>query len=97
MLHEPASPVGNDPAASFKMRLGVWMFLLYLVLYSGFVFINLYNAAWMEIKVLMGLNLATVYGMGLIIAALIQALIYNAICSKREHAMAEKPNHRGSR
>jgi hypothetical protein len=87
MLHEPAAPVGKDPAASFKTRLGVWMFIPYFLFYAGFVAINLYKPLVMEKTVLLGLNLATVYGMALIIVALIQALIYNAICGSRERAM----------
>jgi uncharacterized membrane protein (DUF485 family) len=88
MLHEPAAPVEKDPAASFKMRLGVWMFALYFLVYAGFVAINLFQPLLMEKTVLLGLNLATVYGMGLIIVALIQALIYDAICRSREQTMA---------
>ncbi len=87
MLHEPAAPVGKDPAAAFKSRLGVWMFLAYSLFYTGFVGINLYKPLWMEVQVLLGMNLATVYGFALIIVALIQALIYDAICRGREHAL----------
>ena len=41
-----------------------------------------------------GLNLATVYGFALIIAALIEALIYNALCNRKEaeFARAEQQN-----
>jgi uncharacterized membrane protein (DUF485 family) len=97
MLHEPAAPVGKDPAASFKMRLGVWMFALYFVFYAGFVAINLFKPLLMEETVLLGLNLATVYGMALIIVALIQALIYDAICRSREHALASRSPEEGNR
>jgi hypothetical protein len=38
----------------------------------------------MGIIVFMGLNLATVYGFLLIIVALIEALIYNYMCHKKE-------------
>ena len=41
MLHEPATPAGKDPAAPYKMRLGVWMFVVYAFFYAGFVAINL--------------------------------------------------------
>lgn len=97
MLHEPAAPVGKDPAASFKMRLGVWMFALYFLFYAGFVAINLYRPVLMETKVLLGLNLATVYGMALIIVALVQALIYDAICRGREHSLGSSSSQKGSR
>jgi uncharacterized membrane protein (DUF485 family) len=97
MLHEPAAPVGKDPAASFKMRLGVWMFILYFLFYAGFVAINLYKPLLMETTVLLGLNLATDYGFALIIAALIQALIYDAVCRMREHSLRSKSTEGGSR
>jgi uncharacterized membrane protein (DUF485 family) len=80
MLHEPATSSGKDLAAAQKSRLGIWMFLLYLLVYAGFVAINLIDPSLMEKTVLLGLNLATVYGFGLIIFALIEALVYNSIC-----------------
>ena len=90
MLHEPAAQSGKDPAAPFKMRLGIWMFLLYAIVYAIFVGINLYDPLLMEAEIVLGLNLATVFGFGLIIAALLQALIYNTICTRRERAMGDQ-------
>lgn len=87
MLHEPATPVGDDPAEQYKTRLGLWMFLLYSLFYIGFVAINLYRPLLMERIVLFGLNLATVYGFSLIIVALILALIYDRMCRQQELAM----------
>lgn len=89
MLHEPAAPSGNDPASPYKMKLGMRMFCLYAVIYAGFVAINLIHPTAMEAPVL-GLNLAVVYGMGLIIFALVLALIYNRMCGKREVELASK-------
>lgn len=84
MLHEPAKPTGRDLAASYKMRLGVWMFLVYSLFYAGFVAINLINPLAMEKEIVFGLNLAVVYGFGLIVVALIFALIYNHLCNAKE-------------
>jgi len=84
VFHEPAAQSGKDYGVAYKTRLGVWMFLYYTILYVGFVAINLLAPNWMEKIVFGGLNLATVYGFGLIIIALIQALIYSAMCSKQE-------------
>jgi hypothetical protein len=46
----------------------------------------------MGIIVFSGLNLATVFGFALIIVALIEALIYDAMCRKKEadFALADK-------
>lgn len=89
MLHEPASTGGKDPAAAYKSRLGVWMFLLYCVFYISFVAVNLASPTSMENIVFAGLNLATVYGFGLIIVALIQALVYDGLCRAQEARLAE--------
>lgn len=90
MLHEPAKPVGEDPAGPYKSRLGIWMFLFYGLFYAGFVAINLIRPLLMEATVFMGMNLATVYGIGLIVVALIQALIYDYLCRRQEHLLAPK-------
>ena len=90
MLHEPAAKTGKDPAASFKTRVGVWMFLVYAAFYAAFVGVNLYDPLLMEKTIMFGLNLATVYGFALIIVALIQALIYDLMCRRREFLLADK-------
>jgi hypothetical protein len=41
----------------------------------------------MEKTVIFGLNLATAYGFGLIIFALILALIYNRLCAAKERLL----------
>lgn len=84
MLHEPATPAGKDPAGPYKMRLGIWMFIFYSLFYASFVAINLISPMTMGVVVFLGLNLATVYGFALIIVALIEALVYNAMCHKKE-------------
>jgi uncharacterized membrane protein (DUF485 family) len=88
MLHEPAAPSGKDPASDYKKRLGVWMFIPYALVYASFVVINLTNPKVMEIVVLMGLNVAVVFGFGLIVLAMVLALIYNHLCTRKEALMA---------
>jgi uncharacterized membrane protein (DUF485 family) len=97
MLHEPASQGGKDPAADYKMRLGVWMFLAYCLLYAVFVTLNLTNPLLMEAPSLFGLNLATVFGFGLIVVALIQALIYDALCRRQERELKHQDDEGGDR
>lgn len=84
MFHGPAVESGKDLAIAYKMRIGVWMFLLYALVYAGFVIINVMNPVMMESQVFAGLNLAVVYGFGLILLALVLALIYNSLCAKKE-------------
>lgn len=85
MLHEPANTENSpDPAAGYKARLGLILFTVYALLYSGFVLINLSMPGLMELSVLWGMNLAVVYGFGLIVAALALALVYDTMCRMRE-------------
>ena len=87
MLHEPAGQSGKDYASGYKTSLGVKMFLLYGVVYLGFVAINVIKPVLMETVVVFGLNLAVVYGFGLIVAALVLALIYNRMCAAKEQEL----------
>jgi fructose-specific phosphotransferase system IIC component len=89
MLHEPASTGGKDPAAAYKTKLGVRMFVLYSLFYAGFVAINIASPSSMEATVLAGMNLATVYGFALIVVALLQALVYDAMCRAEEARLAD--------
>lgn len=73
-----------DNASVYKVRIGIYMILLYALVYFIFIVINITNPLLMERIIFSGLNLAVVYGIGLIIFALILALIYNSMCSKKE-------------
>lgn len=88
MLHGPATPSGRDPAGPYKARLGVQMFAIYTVFYAGFVAINVISPPTMGTIIIAGLNLATVYGIALIVMALVQALIYNVLCRRKEAEFA---------
>ncbi len=83
MDHGSATDWGEDRASDFKTRLGVWMFVLYGIIYAGFVLINTLNPSLMG-KEIGQLNLAVIYGFGLIIFALLLAFVYNAICTSAE-------------
>ncbi len=87
MFHGPAAKVGKDPASGFKTRLGIWMFLAYSIVYALFVVVSVTDISLMEMEVFTGVNLAVFYGFGLIIVALIQALIYNHLCTKKEREL----------
>jgi len=84
MLHKPTVCSDPDHAIEYKKRVGVFMFILYGIIYSGFVVINFVKPILMEKIIFAGLNLAVVYGFGLIVFALILALIYNTLCAKEE-------------
>ena len=86
MGHGPAVKLGRDDAATYKTRLGIWMFILYTLVYAGFVVINAAWPALME-KIVFGQTLAVVYGFGLIGFALVLAMIYNKFCTAAEKRM----------
>ncbi len=88
MLHEPATKdTSKDNAIEFKTRIGIFMFIAYGLVYAGFVGMNLMKPDSMEIVVFSGLNLSVVYGFGLIVLALAMALVYNHLCTAKEHAL----------
>ena len=87
MDHGPAVKLGVDHAAKRKTRLGIWMFVLYLIVYAIFVAIGVANYEAMSSIVIAKLNLAVTYGFGLIIFAIILGLIYNWRCTRIENEM----------
>ncbi len=86
MDHGLVSDWSKDKASSFKTRVGIWMFVLYAVIYVGFVWINTFNPRLMGSDI-GGLNLAVIYGFGLILFALMLAFVYNAICTAAEEEL----------
>jgi uncharacterized membrane protein (DUF485 family) len=84
MLHEPAVEIGTDNAAPKKARLGVIMFIIYTLVYAGFVFIGLSKPELMGLEMIGGQNLAIIYGFGLIVLAIVMGFIYNYLCTKLE-------------
>ncbi len=75
-----AAAAGVEATRLHNAKLGMIHFAVYLAFYLGFVFINAFRPGWMETIVLAGLNLAIVYGFGLIVAALLLALLYGRLC-----------------
>lgn len=61
-------------------RIGLVLFFVYLALYGGFVLINTFSPETMEATPIAGINVAILYGFGLIIAAFLMALLYGALC-----------------
>jgi uncharacterized membrane protein (DUF485 family) len=83
MLHGKATKNEVDHASGIKTKIGLWMFLLYTLVYAGFIIVTVAKPELMGADI-GHLNLAIVYGLGLIVFALILALIYNALCNKHE-------------
>jgi uncharacterized membrane protein (DUF485 family) len=84
MDHGPLVEHEEDLASEYKTRIGIILFAVYGAIYAGFVLINALVPEVMATIVFFGLNLAVVYGFGLILLAIIMGLIYNWLCTKKE-------------
>jgi len=87
MGHGPATQWGEDKASDYKARLGIYLFVFYVLVYAGFIVINVASPKSMGVILFAGLNLACVYGFGLIFLAIIMGLIYNSMCTKKEYEL----------
>ncbi|MCA9199894.1 MAG: DUF485 domain-containing protein [Planctomycetales bacterium] len=61
-------------------RIGAVLCLIYSAVYSGFVLLNVFKSDIMETTPLPGINLAILYGFGLIVLAFLLALLYGVLC-----------------
>lgn len=68
------------PNGKFNSRLGIVLFLLYLVIYAIFMVLCAFAPHVMSEPAVGGLNVATTYGFALIILAFVLALIYMVMC-----------------
>ena len=87
MLHGTAAELGVDHASKRKTRLGLILFLVYAAIYAIFVYIGVVHTELLGIKVFYGLNLAVVYGIGLILLAAVMGFVYNLACTRMENQM----------
>jgi uncharacterized membrane protein (DUF485 family) len=72
--------IEGDAIELKRVRIGVRMTVLYSLVYAGFVGLSVFQPTWMGANAVFGLNLAVAYGLGLIIIAIVFALVYNRLC-----------------
>ena len=94
MGHGPATEWKQEKSQNFKTKLGLIMFAIYTPIYFAFIVICVVSPQFMA-KDVGSLNVAVTYGFALIILAIIQALIYNRICSKREIGDGDSASGKG--
>ena len=67
-------------------RIGMVLFVVYLALYGGFVLLNAFSPQTMEATPLggpfTGVNLAILFGFGLILVAIVMSLLYGFLCKE---------------
>jgi uncharacterized membrane protein (DUF485 family) len=82
---EPAAPerlaeARSGEASRANTRRGLVLFAAYLAAYGAFVVLNAFHPLVMEATPVAGLNVAVLYGMGLIAGAFALAVIYVWLC-----------------
>ncbi|MFW6366202.1 MAG: DUF485 domain-containing protein [Spirochaetota bacterium] len=85
MDHGPYVEWKDDKSVVYKTRTGIVLFVVYCLVYTGFIVINTFTPGLMETIVFLGLNLAVVYGFGLIITAILMGIVYNYLCTRMEN------------
>jgi uncharacterized membrane protein (DUF485 family) len=76
----PDHPDHHPQTISRNARNGLILFAIYVVFYLGFMLLSAFAPQRMQQPILAGVNLAIVYGMALILIALLLALIYMLLC-----------------
>lgn len=61
-------------------RYGLILFFIYLALYAAFMLLTTFAPGLMEDELFGGVSLAVIYGFGLIVIALVLALLYAWLC-----------------
>jgi uncharacterized membrane protein (DUF485 family) len=79
---KPAHVDDNAQVSAANARAGLVLFFVYLAFYAGFMGLATFAPTAMGRPVLAGVNLAIVYGMGLIGGALVIAAIYMYLCGR---------------
>jgi len=87
-------PAGEDhpDLVGANARAGMWLFGVYLTLYAGFMGLSAFAPGFMAREMFGGVNLAILYGMALIAAAVVLAFLYMGLCRRisDRHASEER-------
>ncbi|GAB1477324.1 hypothetical protein MASR2M70_21620 [Bacillota bacterium] len=85
-MHGSSTEWKKDNSSSIKELLGKWLFIMYAMVYAGFIVINVASPSFMGIEV-GSFNVAIVYGFLLILFAMLLAFAYNHVSSHVEELM----------
>lgn len=83
--HGPAHPAEeeHEHIVARNTRYGLVLFAVYLALYAGYMALVAFWPQALRWMPWHGINLAVLYGFGLIAAALVLALVYSWLCRAR--------------
>lgn len=90
MESKPMYDPESDLASQKKSKLGIKFFFIYLVFYGAFVTIGVLNYELFAIEVFRGINLAVIYGLSLILFAVLLGILYNYLCTRYENQITRK-------
>ncbi|MCA9013390.1 MAG: DUF485 domain-containing protein [Planctomycetaceae bacterium] len=76
---------------SRNSKIGLVLFTIYLIVYGGFVFLNAFAPEKMEATPIAGLNVAILYGFGLIIGAIVLSGLYGFLCREKSGSGTKEP------
>jgi uncharacterized membrane protein (DUF485 family) len=79
-MNKPAESAEIEAIRSYNARLGLVLFAIYLVAYIGFVVLASTSQEFMKRAALGGVNVAVLYGIGLIVGALVVSIVYMLLC-----------------
>lgn len=65
---------------SYNARLGLWLFAIYLAAYGSFVGLAAMSPDVMGRSAWGGVNIAVLYGFGLILGAFVISIVYMLLC-----------------
>ena len=85
-MHGPHVEWKKDNSAVIKELVGKWLFILYSIVYFGFILINVFSPHFMGIEI-GSMNMAIIFGFGLILFAMLLAFAYNHISTRAEQIM----------
>lgn len=85
MEHEAPTEWKEDKSESYKTKTGLIMVPIFTAVYFIFIILAVADPQLLS-KPVGSLNVAITYGFGIIILAIVMALIYNHLCSRREKA-----------
>ena len=94
MAHGPAAEWKEDKSEGYKAKFGFVMIAVFSIVYAIFILICVISPKTMANSV-GSLNVAVTFGFGIIVLAIIQALIYNFFCSRKEQEYEKADSVKG--
>ncbi|WP_206293508.1 DUF485 domain-containing protein [Humisphaera borealis] len=88
-MSDPNHSKAHTDAWAHNARIGLILFVIYLILYGVFIVLSAFMRDTMKTPSIAGVNLAIVYGFGLIVGAFVLAVIYMVICKSEPDTRPE--------